>query len=162
MINKKSILSVLLLSLLIVAGCKEQETPVVPTPAPTKTALLSASPWITTAITISPALEFGGIVITDLYALSDACDNDNLAIYKNDGTGTYDEGASKCDDLDPQTSAFNWTFNADETQLIEDGQTSYAINELTATTMKLADTIDGADIGGTSGVTYTITITLKH
>ncbi len=163
MINKKSILSVLLFSLLIVAGCKEEETVVVPKqPVPTKTELLSASPWITTAVTISPALEFGGIVITDLYALSDACDNDNLAIYKKDGTGTYDEGASKCDDLDPQTSPFNWAFNADETKLIEDGQTSYTINELTATSMKLADTIDGADIGGTSGVTYTITITLKH
>ena len=64
MINKKSILSVLLFSLLIVAGCKEEETVVVPKqPVPTKTELLSASPWITTAVTISPALEFGGIVM---------------------------------------------------------------------------------------------------
>ena len=153
MINKKSILSVLLFSLLIVTGCKEQDTPVVPTPAPTKTALISASPWITTAITISPALDLGGIIISDLYALSDACDNDNLAIYKNDGTGTYDEGASKCDDLDPQTSAFNWAFNADETQLIEDGQTIYTINELSATSMKLGDSFDGAEIGATPGTT---------
>lgn len=162
MINKKSILSILLFSLLIVTGCKEQDTPVVPTPAPTKTALISASPWITTAITISPALDLGGIIISDLYALSDACDNDNLAIYKNDGTGTYDEGASKCDDLDPQTSAFNWAFNADETQLIEDGETIYTINELSATSMKLGDSFDGAEIGATPGTTYTVTITLKH
>jgi hypothetical protein len=160
MINKKSILSVLLFSLLIIAGCKEEETAVVP--APTKTALLSASPWITTAITISPGLDLGGIIITDIYALSDACDNDNLAIYKNDGTGNYDEGTTKCDPLDPQTSAFNWSFNADETQLIEDGQTIYTLNELTATSMKLGDSFDGAEIGATPGTTYTVTITLKH
>lgn len=47
----------------------------------------------------------------------DACELDNTFLFKTDGTGTFDEGATKCTDTDPQTSSFSWTFKNNETIL---------------------------------------------
>src|SRR4051794_40010009 len=38
------------------------------------------------------------------------CRLDNTALFKADGTGVTDEGATKCNTTDPQTAAFNWNF----------------------------------------------------
>ena len=46
-----------------------------------------------------------------------ACDKDNVLTFKSDGTGTLDEGASKCDPASPQTSPFTWSFKENETIL---------------------------------------------
>jgi hypothetical protein len=43
-----------------------------------------------------------------------ACDLDNTITFKSDGTGTTDEGGSKCDPASPQTSTFTWTFKDNE------------------------------------------------
>ena len=43
------------------------------------------------------------------------CKKDNIVSFKSDGTGTSDEGASKCNAGDPQTSSFTWSFINNET-----------------------------------------------
>lgn len=43
------------------------------------------------------------------------CDKDNTLTFKSDGTGIMDEGASKCDPGNPQSSPFTWTFKNGET-----------------------------------------------
>jgi hypothetical protein len=67
----------------------------------------------------------------------------------------------KCDPLDLQTSTFTWTFNLDETKLIEDTDT-YDIIQLDEKVLKLSIIIDGEDIGGIAGVKYVLTSTSKH
>jgi hypothetical protein len=46
-----------------------------------------------------------------------ACQTDNLSTLVSNGTGTIDEGPSKCAPADPQSAAFTWTFQANETEI---------------------------------------------
>jgi hypothetical protein len=39
-----------------------------------------------------------------------ACDLDNTITFKKDSTGFFDEGATKCNSADEQTTAFTWNF----------------------------------------------------
>jgi hypothetical protein len=60
-----------------------------------------------------------GQVDTDLPAgYVEACDKDNTLLFKNDGTGVADQGPSKCDQSDPQTTNFNWAFENGEKNLV--------------------------------------------
>jgi hypothetical protein len=82
------------------------------TPA-TKTATLSAKAW---------KIEKSGVDADkngtiDLLDTQQACQLDNTFLFKTDGTGTFDEGASKCKMDDPQSGAFAWTFKSNETIL---------------------------------------------
>ena len=46
-----------------------------------------------------------------------ACYKDNIVTFMLRGTGTADEGATKCNPGDPQTAAFTWSFQTSETVL---------------------------------------------
>ena len=159
MINKNSILSVLLFSLLIISGCKEEETVVVSTP--TKTELLTASPWIITAQTFSPGVDLGDGqgIITDYYPFMDPCEKDDLLVFESDGTGNLDEGAIKCDPLSPQFDPCVWSFYENETQLIiEATDFRDTVNiALTATSLTIFNSFDDG-----SGVTTTVSQIFKH
>ena len=45
------------------------------------------------------------------------CSLDNKLTFKKDGTATADEGATKCDPADDQTTNFNWNFADNEKSL---------------------------------------------
>jgi len=47
----------------------------------------------------------------------DDCEKDNTITFNTNGTGTVDEGPTKCDPADPQTASFGWTFQSNETVL---------------------------------------------
>ena len=68
--------------------------------------ILTSGSWrITSSIS---ALEWPAPVGTqssDLFALLDACEQDNLYIFSSNGTATADEGPTKCNASDPQTKA---------------------------------------------------------
>lgn len=38
------------------------------------------------------------------------CEKDNVITFKSDSTGTLNEGTTKCDPSDPQTTSFKWWF----------------------------------------------------
>jgi len=87
--------------------------------APTKTDLLSGKNWILTAETVSPAIDYNGNLVTDLYAQMDDCDKDDISKFNANGTYTFEEGATKCDVNDPQVwESGTWVFNSDQTILI--------------------------------------------
>ncbi|TNE62575.1 MAG: hypothetical protein EP344_04960 [Bacteroidetes bacterium] len=70
----------------------------------------------------------------------DACDRDDCINFKSDGTLTVDEGATKCDPADPQTSTGTWTISTDGNTLTitEDGGAGsavFTIIELSSTKM---------------------------
>jgi hypothetical protein len=46
-----------------------------------------------------------------------ACKKDNTLDFNTDYSGVADEGASKCNEGDPQSTVFGWTFSENETQL---------------------------------------------
>ena len=145
----------------ILNACNDSTT----TPAPavkTKTDLLCMANWKITSATINPGIDVGGgTVITDLRAQSDSCDLDDFVKFNPDKTGKDDEGPTKCDPSDPQSTSFTWSFNEDETKITYDGDL-YDIVTLNETTLVLKITLDGEDVGGTKGDKYVITTTFKH
>lgn len=154
-----TMLALSLLTTVLFVSCAKDE----PKKAPTKTELLCSSPWIMTSLTVDPAVDLGnGIVITDYFTQVPACVKDNLNKYNSDGKGIYDEGASKCDPKDPQTTGFTWLFSADETKLIENETEEYSVVSLNETELILNQYIEGDEIGGNPFLTYKFTGKFKH
>jgi hypothetical protein len=79
-------------------------------PAPkTKTQLLTQGAWKFKSATASG---------TDISGSLQTCQKDNIMTFAAAGTGTIDEGATKCNPLtDPQTSSLTWNFASGETIL---------------------------------------------
>ena len=118
----------------------------------TKTELISSSTW---------KFDNAKIGTTDISGYFDDCEKDNTVTFVSNGTGTAEEGATKCDDSDPQTTPFNWNFENNETTIhtttpLFPGTGDFTINTLSATQLAVArDTV-------ILGTTQSIVITLKH
>lgn len=130
------------------------------TPQPTKTDHLTASSWKLNAAGVDQ--DRNGTIDFSVMALIPACVIDNSITFKRDNTGVTDEGASKCNAADPQTTNFNWSFaNAEANLNISNsvlGQLngSSKILELTETSLSLTkDTV-------ISGITAGVIVQLKH
>lgn len=135
-------------------------------PGPTKTDLISSSSWTYQDGGIDQnrdgAIDANSSFSVLLPTLVPSCRTDNTLIFKKDNTGTVDEGASKCNAADAQTSNFNWSF-ADNESAINVSNNIFAlmngkskIYALTSTSLSLTrDTV-------LSGTTYPILVILKH
>ncbi|MFN5223519.1 MAG: hypothetical protein ACK5DJ_04975 [Bacteroidota bacterium] len=64
---------------------------------------------------------FNGVDITSQL---DACELDNFTRFSTDGNYVSDEGPTKCDPADPQTTPGTWSWAANETKLVTDGDTT--------------------------------------
>lgn len=85
--------------------------------------ILAAHPWKLSAGTISPGVvnPANGSVITDLLAVLGSCFSDNIYSFTLDGKYVEDEGPTKCDPTDPQTTANNLNLSADGKSFTVDG-----------------------------------------
>ena len=98
----------------------------------------------------------------------EACERDNLIIFKADNTGTIDEGASKCDQSDPQSVGFTWAFKNNETVLnfptaiVSNVDGDVSIVTLTETSLVLKREVDGIPPIFSPSGTANIILTLKH
>lgn len=124
---------ILIALLPFVFSCKKDE------PAPSNTAKLTGKNWKMTAYTISPGI----LGQTNLYAGMSACEKDDFTTYNTNGTSVDDEGATKCNSSDPQTTSGTWSWGANETTLIvkENGSsTAVVVNVLQndGTTLKVS------------------------
>lgn len=152
---KRFTLSVLTLataaSSFVFTSCKKDDED--PKPK-TRTELLTAKSWRVTAATASV-----GATTQDLYASTPACSKDDFTKFNANKTTTFDEGATRCDPSDPQTSAGAWDLTSGDTKLLIQETTSstsgelYEIVELSESTLKIKQS-DTAN-----GVTYTINVT---
>ena len=125
-----------------VVSCKK-ETPT-PTPAPTKTELITGKNWILTSYVMDNVEYYDQIA---------SCQQDNLTIFNTNNTVTIDEGLTKCDPLDPQTSYGGaWYFNPTETLMFLDGS-EYELEVLNSTTLKIKNT---AQVGGVTSISTII------
>ena len=125
-----------------VVSCKK-ETPT-PTPAPTKTELITGKNWILTSYVMDNVEYYDQIA---------SCQQDNLNIFNTNNTVTIDEGPTKCDPLDPQTSDGGvWSFNPTETLITLNGS-EYELEVLNSTTLKIKNT---AQVGGVTSISTII------
>jgi hypothetical protein len=89
----------------IFSSCHKTDT--TPAPAPkTKTQLLSQAAWKFKGATA------GG---SDVSSSIQACQKDNVLTFAAAGTGTVDEGPTKCNVTDPQSTSLTWNFASGET-----------------------------------------------
>jgi len=131
----------------VLGACKKDSEPA-PTPtAATKADVLVAKNWRLSAQTTTYSIANTPSVSQDEYATYSSCERDNFLKFNANKTLLVDEGATKCDQSDPQTQNGSWDFNSDYSKLtlMDPSQGSVAIPfdvvELTATTMHLRYTI---------------------
>lgn len=99
---------------------------------------------------------------TDVSAFVQACQKDNIITFVSTGSGTLDEGATKCNAGDPQTTPFTWNFASNETVLhisailFTGGSSDFNIVTLSETQLVLSQNIT------ISGTTQNAVITFKH
>ena len=100
-------------SLMIFSSCqKDDDKP----SAKTKTELITSLSWKYNDAKID--LDNNGTGDQPIPAgFIEACQTDNKITFTSNGTGTIDEGPKKCDDADPQTLPFTWSFTNNETMI---------------------------------------------
>lgn len=139
--------ALLLLGLgITVVSCKKETPTPTPIPAPTKTELLTGGNWMLTSYVVDNVEYYDQIA---------SCEQDNLYIFNANNTLTSDEGPTKCDPLDPQTSdAGAWFFNATETLITLDGS-EYELEVLNSTTLKIKNTVVNGGMTSISTIIFT-------
>lgn len=131
---------------LSLVSCKKDDDP-------TKKEMLTGKNWKVTAWTIDPALP---VIGSNFYNQLEACTKDDLTSFSADGKATFDEGATKCNVSDPQTTTGTWALSTDEKTLsvTSDGETT-SITIVSLSSSKFVGTF----VQQEGGVNYTNTLT---
>jgi hypothetical protein len=96
------------------------------------------------------------------------CRLDNTATFRADGTGTTDEGATKCNATDPQTESFTWSFQNNESLLNIGGNGllgtggQFRIITLTGTQFSLAKDTTAVLVPGLPPSAVSLIVNLQH
>lgn len=104
-----------------------------------------------------------GTIETDLSNEVAACLKDNSVTFASNGSGTVDEGGTKCNSSDPQTIPFTWSFASNETLININGDAiagkggQYKVVALSSTQLSLSKDTTAPFIGAT-----TFLVNLKH
>ena len=120
----------------------------------TKTQLITQASWKFSTATVNG---------TDVSSLINSCQKDNVLTFSaTGGTGTLDEGPTKCNGSDPQTQNFTWSFTNNEgtlhvsTVFFTGGSSDFTIVSLTDTQLVLSQIIN------ISGTMQTAVVTFIH
>lgn len=120
---KKVLITTLVLSSFLFS-CKKDKSdnpsPSTPTPSKTKTEYLTAHSWKLISSTADKEVDVDGDgnKSVDILGQRAACEKDNVYTFSSTGspkTGSVDEGSTKCDSGDPQSTSFDWSWNDSET-----------------------------------------------
>lgn len=87
-----------------------------PTPASANMTNITASAWTYETVGLDGDRN-GTIDLPVPPGTVPTCLSDNKLTFKSDNTAIADEGATKCNSSDPQTSTFNWNFADNESNL---------------------------------------------
>jgi hypothetical protein len=102
------------LSLVVLGSCQKDDDGT-PAPSPkTKQELIASSAWKYNDAKIDTDNNGTGDVALPA-GVVEACQTDNTILFTTNGAGTIDEGATKCDNADPQSIPFTWSFSSNET-----------------------------------------------
>lgn len=145
---KLSALVVLSVSLLF-AACSKSDSNSAPK---TKTQLITQASWKFSTATV------GG---TDVSSLIQSCQKDNVLTFSaTGGTGTLDEGPTKCNSGDAQTQPFTWSFTNNESTLhvsqvfFTGGSSDFTIVSLTDTQFVVSQIVNIAGSMQTAVITF--------
>lgn len=167
---KKLLLALTVLSFIGFSSCSDKKTDDPQPASKSKTELLTSAQWQLVSGTIVPPITidiFGQIItISDISDLdgSEPCNKDDVQIFNADGTITNDEGLTKCDPMDPQTTSggkWAWMENETKLQIIDGDTTLITVTELTTTSMKGKTIMELEDMNG-SPTTHTVTFTFTN
>lgn len=104
----RPILLLLGIALSLVACKKDEEA--------SRADILTSGKWKLSA-SIAQFTFNGNLQTVDVYANLGACQKDNTAEFKTDGTLISDEGPTKCGSQDPQQTTGTWSLEQNETRL---------------------------------------------
>lgn len=131
--NRPILLSIVTFLSFSIISCNKNDTP-----PPTNTDYIIKASW-----KFDKAMSGGA----DVSGFLNACYKDNTMTFQANGTGSLDEGATKCNSGDPQTTNFTWNFSNNGSTLnvtggIFAGQSgSFTVITLNDTQMVLEGTI---------------------
>jgi len=144
--------SVVLSMSLLFAACSKSDSN--NNTSKTKTQLISQASWKFSSATVNG---------TDISSLINSCQKDNILTFSaTGGTGTLDEGATKCSAGDPQTNPFTWSFTNNESTLhvsqvfFTGGSSDFTIVSLTDAQLVVSQVVN------VSGTMQTAVITFIH
>ena len=130
-------------------ACKKHSTPA----QKTKTELITQSPWKFDNAKVNGA---------DVSAFLQTCQKDNILFFVDNGTGTVDEGTTKCNGGDPQTTGFTWTFLSAET-VLHVSATFFTGGSGDITLITLTETqLVGSQVISVNGSNQTAVVTFIH
>lgn len=148
--------AILLSASLLFVSCGEDEPK-----AKTPEELLQGATrgWVTTAATISPPISLGGAATTNFFSLLDACDRDEVTIFRTATTYAI-ENIQRCEPDEPAIwETGTWTLSTDKrtVRFAPQGDDPYEVQivELTESTWRATMT------EVLLGTTYTITYTMQ-
>jgi hypothetical protein len=153
--NKLFILSIIAIAFF---SCKKDESSS-PTTT-TKTTILAEQSWKFNNAGLDPDKD--GTINQDVSSFVSSCLKDNTVSFAANGSGTSDEGPTKCNSADPQSIPFTWSFASNETLININGNAvagkggQYKVISLTNTNFSLSkDTVY-------QGISTTFVVNLKH
>lgn len=145
-------LSFIALALVFITGCGKDDDD--PTPAKTKTELITQGSWKFQSASSD--------LLGDISTLPQiACYTDNVMTFATDLSGTITEGTVVC--TSPAPATFTWAFQTNETilhlsfTLFPGGSPDFTIVSLNATNLVLSQSVTFPGYP-----TQTITVTFKH
>jgi lipocalin-like protein len=140
--------SLVLSACIILAACSKSDS----NNSKTKTQLITQASWKFSSATVNG---------TDVSSLIQSCQKDNILTFSaTGGTGTLDEGPTKCNSGDPQTQNFTWSFTNNETILhvstifFTGGSSDFTIVSLTETQLMVSQIVNIAGSMQTAVVTF--------
>ena len=136
----------------IYSSCNKSDPPA-PTPK-TKTQLMTQSSWKFKGATANGA---------DASGYLQACQKDNIYTFVAAGTGTTDEGLTKCNAGDPQTTPLTWSFMSNETILhINAALFTNTSNDFTLISLSDTELVVSTVYTPPVGPVILVTITFQH
>lgn len=120
----------LLAMIFLASACQKGEDFINP---PTDEELLADAPWVYTAHTINPESIQGNLVISDLYAQRDACEQDDVYTFSSTGTFNLEQGEETCTaNADQIIDSGTWIISQDSLTLefLNSDDEVYEISEL--------------------------------
>ena len=134
----KKVLSILAISLLIFGlACKKDKKD-------SKMDLITFGTWKMIAFTVNPGYDYDGDgdIDTDIFAVTDECERDNIYLFKSIGALEINEGSVKCDVTDPQVYSVDWEFSNNERDILIAGE-EFHIDELSSSRLKISQDDNG-------------------
>ena len=111
--------------------------------------------WLLSSDAYHPAYDADndGKTETEAFPLYSACSKDDFMEFNPGGIGDFDQGEIKCSGTPEQRKPFTWSLYNNDYSLVLGGET-YALLELSESTLKIAYTFLDADVTYTNTHTF--------